>query len=114
MKIVFNSVYGGFGLSDEATELLYKLKNIEYTKELSSSGSFYYKTNPRGIIYDIPRHDKDLIKVIEDLGDKANGKYADLKIVNIKGNKYVIEEYDGSESVLTPEDINWIIKENNE
>ncbi len=43
------------------------------------------------------------------MGDKANGAYAELKIKEIEGDRYIIEEYDGSESVQTPDDIRWTI-----
>lgn len=57
---------------------------------------------------DLPRHDKDLVAVVEELGDKANGDCADLKVVEISSNLYRIDDYDGAESVETPEDIDWI------
>ena len=56
-----------------------------------------------GIIYDFPgrsadRGHPDLIQVIEDLGDGANGACAQIKIVEIPdGVDYSIEEYDGIE-----------------
>ena len=47
---------------------------------------------------DIKRNDKNLIKLVSELGDKANGKCAKLKIVKIPDNvEYEIEEYDGIE-----------------
>ena len=57
---------------------------------------------------DLPRHDKDLVAVVEKLGDKANGYCADLKVVETNSNLYRIDAYDGAESVETPEDIDWI------
>lgn len=49
---------------------------------------------------DIPRDDKDLIAVVEKLGDKANGCCAKLGLVNIPdGVEFTIEEYDGLEHV---------------
>lgn len=58
-----------------------------------------------------PRHDPELVKTVEDLGREANGSYANLRIKEIKGNRYIIREYDGSESVIEPDDINWITVE---
>jgi len=82
MKIVINACFGGFGLSDEAFELYLKKKGMER------------------IDNDIPRDDLDLIKVVEELGDKANGCCAELKIVEIPDNiKWEINEYDGSETI---------------
>lgn len=44
------------------------------------------------------RADPDLIKVIESLGDKANGQCAKLEVVEIPdGTDYEVEEYDGRE-----------------
>lgn len=58
-----------------------------------------------------PRHDPELVKTVEDLGSEANGSHAHLKIKELKGNRYVIDEYDGSERVVEPDDINWITVE---
>lgn len=60
---------------------------------------------------DYPRHDPELVKTVEDLGSKANGSYAHLKIKELKGNLYLIDEYDGNERVVEPDDINWITVE---
>ena len=56
----------------------------------------------------LPRHDKDLVAVVEELGDKANGYCAKLEVVEINSNLYRITEYDGTESVETPEYTDWI------
>jgi hypothetical protein len=44
------------------------------------------------------RSDPDLIKVIEELGNQANGRCANIKIIDIPDDvEWEIEEYDGSE-----------------
>lgn len=49
---------------------------------------------------DIERTDKDLITVIEKLGEKANGMCSTLKVIEIPDDvDWVIEEYDGNEWV---------------
>ena len=49
---------------------------------------------------DIERNDIFLIKVVEKLGDRANGRCAELEITEIPdGVKWVIDEYDGMEHV---------------
>jgi hypothetical protein len=54
------------------------------------------------------RTDPILIQVIEELGDAANGMCAALAIAEIpEGTKYRIDEYDGRESVMTPDDYVW-------
>ena len=90
-KVVINSSYGGFGLSQKAKARL---------KEL---GQEYGE-------WSIPRHDPILIQVIEELGsDWASGNHARLEIVEIVGRTYRIEEYDGMESVVTPNIEEWTV-----
>lgn len=52
------------------------------------------------------RTDKNLIKIVKELGDKANESYSKLAIAQVEG-KYRICEYDGAEWVETPESIQW-------
>jgi hypothetical protein len=50
--------------------------------------------------HDFKRDDPILIKVIEELGEKANGRFAELKIVEIPDNvDWEIDEYDGNETI---------------
>lgn len=47
---------------------------------------------------DIARDDPVLVQVVEELGAAANGKYAELKVVDIPSDvEWTIEEYDGAE-----------------
>ena len=48
------------------------------------------------------RHDPDCVAIVEELGDKANGEYAKLEVVQIEDDKYIIHEYDGWEWIETP------------
>lgn len=46
------------------------------------------------------REDSALIEVVEELGEKANTMYSNLKIVEIPDNlDYVIDDYDGVETL---------------
>lgn len=55
----------------------------------------------------VDRKDKDLIKIIEILGQKvASTSLSNLKIAKVK-DKWRIVEYDGWETVETPESIKW-------
>lgn len=95
-KIVYNACHGGFRLSQEAIKFIAERKNVEPDK---ISHRFYYAN----------RHDKNLVEAVETLGKHANGsKYANLQITKITGDKYWINEYDGGESVETPETIDWV------
>lgn len=79
MKLVINSCYGGFGLSDKALQML----GIEDE-------------------YDLERNDPKLVEVVEALGEEANGECAELEVVELPEDTtdYSIEEYDGSETVI--------------
>jgi hypothetical protein len=51
---------------------------------------------------EIERHDPDLVAVVEELGsEKASGKCARLRVMDIGEEHYHISEYDGYESVIT-------------
>lgn len=82
MKVAINTCFGGFSLSEEADT---RLKELGWVGEWS-----------RNIARDHPL----LIQVIEELGPKANGSYAELSIVEIPDDvEWQIEEYDGNEHV---------------
>ena len=58
--------------------------------------------------HNFSRTDPILVQVVEELGASANGSFADLKIAEVpRGTKYRIDEYDGSESVMTSDDYEW-------
>lgn len=49
---------------------------------------------------DIERNDPALVQTVEELGDRANGKHAELAITEIPdGVDFEVEEYDGKEWV---------------
>ena len=86
-KVVINACYGGFNLSEKAEKWL----------------------TDRGVsLDDLERHNPLLVKCVETLGEGAGGECSKLKIVEINNNKYRIVEYDGWESVETPDSIEWI------
>lgn len=93
-KIVYNSCYGGFSLSSEAVQLYMSLKGIDnkpYMKE-------------------IDRDDPVLVRVVEELGEAASGSLANLAIKELpSGTLYIIHEYDGWETVMTPTDFRWLV-----
>jgi hypothetical protein len=136
-KVVYNACYGGFGLSKEAVQRYWEIKdqqvwiederwefNVylvppeERLKPLSTQEIFAMSKDER-IAYneaysaqswyygDVVRHDPALVQVVEELGDKANGMCANLTIKEVDG-PYRIEEYDGFESVETADTYEWI------
>ena len=100
VKIVINSDYGGFSLSDEAILEYGKRKGLNLVKDENTSWniSIFYKDSADKENYfedrEIPRNDPDLVTVVEVLGESANGFAASLKIVEI------------------PEDVDWYVEEN--
>ena len=107
MKIVINTCHGGFGLSDEAFAMLMYRKGIEFEIVTQLTTHFYRKGmvgNDEGYLGyhqdELRRDDADLVAVVEALGSKANGDYAELKIVEVPdGVNWYIEDYDGMEHV---------------
>jgi len=96
-KVVINTCFGGFSLSYRAVQLLNERKGRE-----AASPNY-------GTLRDVARHDPDLVAVVEALGSEAaSGDCAELEIVEIEGNVYRIDEYDGTEGVVTPETESWI------
>ena len=81
MKIVINTRYGGFGLSKEALALFNERSGAVVTYD-----------------FNIKRNDPILVEIVEQLGEAANGDFAELKVVKIPDDvQWQIEEYDGVE-----------------
>jgi hypothetical protein len=57
---------------------------------------------------EIPRHDKLLVQLVEEFLQSDKKDQTDLAILEIDSNRYLINEYDGWESVVEPNDIDWI------
>lgn len=90
-KVAYNDCYGGFELSEKASEWL-KNHNVE--------GDDLWEYEQGYCL----RHDPILIQCIEELGDEASGKFSKIKIKTISSNKYRIFEYDGLEEVIQHHD----------
>jgi hypothetical protein len=123
-KVVYNACYGGFELSLKAVEWLAehatdpelkKFMEEKFTDKCKPfigttlESQYNYIGAGIGSWFDDKRHHKDLIAVVETLGSDANGPCAKLVITEISGNQYRIDEYDGLEEVITPEDSDWIV-----
>lgn len=99
VKIVYNSCFGGFSLSPEAVRMGKRMSDSEDWNETDEKYGFFGG----------PRHDATLVKVVEELGEKANGDCASLRICELPdGTEYRIDEYDGSESVETRDSYDWV------
>lgn len=127
-EIVINICYGGFGLSNEGFELYLKKKGIKFHKvpdkmfgkdnyhyysvpkekydklykKCKSNGNYKELNDKKWFLYhgDVKRDDPALVEVVKELGEKANGDYSELKVVQIPDDiEWTIEEYDGTEWV---------------
>ena len=129
-KIVINTCYGGFGLSEAGMQAyaarkgltLYPEKDVLFTRywtippeqrvaqirneqwakittaELIAYNKAYASQVINAIYFN--RDDPDLVAVVEELGDLANGLNADLKVVEIPDEVvWKIVNYDGLEHV---------------
>jgi hypothetical protein len=83
MKIVINTCHGGFGLSKTALALFNERAGAIVTNE-----------------DDIKRNNPILVEIVEQMGEAANGEFAELKVVEIPDDvEWMIQEYDGDEWV---------------
>lgn len=132
MKIILNKCFGGFGVSREGYELYAKKINKKiyaydyedygndiFRRTYKDSGFNCYFTKDFGEVAKISdedykkyilnltedyREDKALIEVVEELGGKASGGFAELEVVEIPDNSfYKIDEYDGVETIYYSE-----------
>ena len=130
MKVILNKCYGGFDVSKEAYMLYAKKKGLnlyQYASDfVSSKKCIYTRTNDETLFQnyfikdmgdnieinnkdykkynlyldDEHRQDTILIEVVEELGNKASGRFGRLEVVEIPDNCYYkIDEYDGFETI---------------
>jgi hypothetical protein len=105
--IVINTEHGGFGLSKEAKILYLERAGIAYTlvsgPDRHTESLYGPQIEVNGSIWgsiEIDRDDPILVDVVRQLGSKADGNYAKLKIVEVPaGVNWEIAEYDGLEWV---------------
>ncbi len=129
-KVILNKCYGGFDVSKEAYMLYAKKKGLTlylyesnfvdrkfiYKKVNNDDSIFrHYFTKDMGDNVEISNEDYDkyclylrdehredpvLIEVVEELGEKASGRFGNLQVVEIPDDlDYVIDEYDGIETL---------------
>lgn len=130
MKLVINKCFGGFSLSEAALRRLAELRGHEIYVEpnprfrifkdywkvpadkrpaeidwaaASTEERAAYNASMEDAMMKVRPEDRSegaLVQVVEELGDKASGDCAALKVVEIPdGVEYTIEEYDGREHV---------------
>jgi len=126
MEVVINDCYGGFDLSHEAVMRYGELVGVKiysFVWGRDNKGSLdtdnlipynpvadkdpflvHYYTSPEreeGTYFDthnIKRTDPILIQVIKELGQSADSKFSELKVIDVPDDvEWAIEEYDGIE-----------------
>jgi len=96
MKVVYNEFCGGFSLSEEAIRLGREISGDPEWRDLERIG------------LEMDRSDPVLVQVVETLCDKAGAPGTSLAIADVPtGTRYRIDEYDGSETVMTVDDYDW-------
>jgi len=140
-EIVLNKCYSGFELSPKAMEMIAKKKGLTYfiykfdkdkfvkinTVEKNwPEDSYYYITskdfgdevglkdissNLEDYFLNIARHDKDLVSTVKELGRESFGYSSVLEIEKTTSKLYKIDNWDGYERLVVPEDVDWCIIE---
>lgn len=89
-----------FDVPDAHTTILRSQDNWqEMTKDEKDASRKLYEEHQHDN-RDVPRDDTLLIQVVEELGEKASGSCARLKVVEIPADvEYTVEEYDGNEHI---------------
>jgi hypothetical protein len=88
-KIAYDGEVGLFALTltKDFGETFDRLSNKDYREH-----NFYD--------FDLDRDDINLVKVVEELGEEANGNGSELKVVEVPdGVDWVLQEYDGLEHI---------------
>jgi hypothetical protein len=103
IKVVINDTFGGFGLSQEARDLYRKRTYswcyfIEEIWDMTDEEAETRHINDDNTVnYDDRefRTDPVFVQIVEELGERASGRHALLKVVEI------------------PDDVKWVVKNNN-
>lgn len=115
MKVAINKDYGGFGLSDAAVERCVQLGMTLTTYDdeggyVNPNANFVDRGSPQvgGKYHEIDKYEKEfrtnpiVIKVIEEMGEEANGFCSHLAVIDIPFESvdgWYIDEYDGYETI---------------
>jgi len=102
MKVVVNrSVGSSFYLSSAGFNRLFELKG-----SIGQIGADSKPTEKRIFLFSLPRNDKDLVQVIEELGTAASGPKAELTVFKLPDNaSWSVSEVLGFESIIVNGDI---------
>lgn len=98
MKLVINDGYGGFGLSEKALDKWYRLSLKNYRNKDTNELKKLILFNGNSI----PRNDKNLISIVEEIGEEAEISSSDLLIVKIPNDTpfYIFSTDEGHDVVF--------------
>jgi len=105
--VVFNDDYGGFSISRECAQFMAS-RGCQESQELFDRklGDDIWLGQLHS---DFPRHNPLLVLAVKELGsERASGSMARLKLHELRGEVYYIDEYDGAESVVEPHTMQWV------
>ena len=92
MKVVINTCYGGFDLSEKA---MLELERRGAVKLSRTDSGLYIEDET-----DEFRSHPELVKIVEEMGEDSFGNYTMLEIVEVPDDvKWHIDSYDGMEWV---------------
>jgi hypothetical protein len=101
-EVVYHGTYGGYELT---TSIVERYNELAGTKYGTDNIGIYEAAKV------INRHDSYLVQAVREYLNKEDTPSVPkiwLEIKKLKGNKYIIDEYDGWETVQEPDDIEWI------
>ena len=116
-KVLYNGCFGGYNFSIDFQKSYFDKIGVKWqeSKEKSFGYTHLYSLSGANLHIEAPRHNKILVALVEEWyesGKNPSGRYADIQIATIEGNQYLIDEYDGAETVMEPSDFHFItIKE---
>ena len=115
MRVLINSQYGGFSISEAGA---FRLMQLGMAVEVEYDEWVYDKVTHRDAYIDLPddleRHDPRLLQTFDELGQAMAGSCCTLKAVEVPldsllpGYRYRIIQNDGWERVETPDSILWV------
>lgn len=104
-KVVYNCCHGGFALSKIAAMWLAGRGHEESIKWLGHVADKGDSWKDSYYPMSLSRHSALLVECVETLGsDRAAGLFSELKVGEVE-DLYRIEEYDGLETIVTPETV---------
>lgn len=109
-KVMINRCYGGFSLSRKAFDLLCERGHPLALAEQAERATWDARTSSmlaNSYLGSIARHDSAAVAVVEELGEAASGECAKVRVVELSGPLYRIDEYDGMENIEQPDGLDW-------